>query len=167
MPYRNKTYVAFDADSDINYYRLMKAWKQSDYSNFDFYDAHDLNNLRNWSNENTIKQRLRERLNNTKIFVLLIGESTRFHYKFVKWEIEQAIKLNLPIVCVNLNGNRSIDTERCPPILRNQLAIHISFKSKIIETALDNWGYWHYEHQKNGKTGDFFYNQETYNALGL
>lgn len=34
MPYRNKTYVAFDADSDIRYYRLMKAWKQSDNSEF-------------------------------------------------------------------------------------------------------------------------------------
>lgn len=167
MPYRNKTYVAFDADSDINYYRLMKAWKQSDYSTFAFYDAHDLNNLRNWSNENTIKQRLKERLNNTKIFILLIGESTRFHYKFVRWEIEQAIKMNLPIVGVNLNGQRSIDTERCPPILKKELAIYVSFNSKIIETALDNWGYWHYQHQKEGKTGDFYYNQETYQSLGL
>ena len=34
MAYRNKTYVAFDADSDIRYYRLMTAWKQSDYSDF-------------------------------------------------------------------------------------------------------------------------------------
>jgi hypothetical protein len=30
MAYRNKTYVAFDGDSDIRYYRLMKAWKQND-----------------------------------------------------------------------------------------------------------------------------------------
>ena len=26
MAYRNKTYVAFDGDKDIRYYRLMKAW---------------------------------------------------------------------------------------------------------------------------------------------
>ncbi len=42
--YTNKTYVAFDADSDIRYYRLMQAWKKNNNTTFDFYDAHDLNN---------------------------------------------------------------------------------------------------------------------------
>lgn len=167
MAYRNKTYVAFDADNDIRYYRLMQAWKQSDNTTFDFYDAHDLNNLRSWSSEETIKSKLKERLNNTKVFVLLIGEQTRFHYKFVRWEIEQAINLNLPIVCVNLNGMRSLDVNNCPPILRDKLAIHISFNSKIIEKALENWQYWHYEHQKAGKTGDFYYTNEYYTRIGL
>jgi len=167
MPYKNKTYVAFDADNDIRYYRLMMAWKQSDYSSFNFYDAHDLNNLRNWSNEQTIKNKLRERLQNTKVFVLLIGEQTRFHYKFVKWEIEQALKMNLPIVCVNLNGLRSLDSNNCPPILRSEIAIHISYNSKIIEFALDSWSHWHYQHQKEGKSGDFYYNNQVYSNLGL
>ena len=45
MAYTNKTYVAFDADNDIHYYQLMKAWKQNDNTNFNFYDAHDLTNL--------------------------------------------------------------------------------------------------------------------------
>ena len=135
MAYRNKTYVAFDADNDIRYYRLMQAWKQSDRTNFNFYDAHDLNNLRSYSSEQTIKRRLKERLTNSKVFVLLIGRQTKFHYKFVRWEIENAIELNLPILCVNLNGMRSMDNNLCPPILKNKLALHISFNSKIIEKA--------------------------------
>ena len=72
MPYRNKTYVCFDADNDIHYYRLMLAWKQSDNTNFQFYNAHDLNRLLPTSSEETIKRRLRERLVNTKIFIVLI-----------------------------------------------------------------------------------------------
>ena len=28
MAYRNKTYVCFDGDKDMHYYRLMCAWKQ-------------------------------------------------------------------------------------------------------------------------------------------
>lgn len=87
-----KTYVAFDADSDIRYYRLMKAWKQSDNSEFNFFDAHDLTNIWQYSSEETIKRNLRERLMNTKIFVLLVGEKTKYLYKYVKWEIEQAAK---------------------------------------------------------------------------
>ena len=167
MAYRNKTYVAFDADNDIRYYRLMQAWKQSDYSNFNFYDAHDLNKLRTWSSEETIKNRLQERLRNTKVFVLLVGTQTRFLYKFVRWEIEQALKRNLPIVVVNLNGFRNIDNDYCPPILRNELAIHVSFNAKIMERALGNWEFWHYEHQKRGKTGSFYYNSEYYRSIGL
>jgi len=51
MAYTNKTYVAFDADNDIHYYRLMQAWKQNDNTPFNFYDAHDLNNVRVYSEE--------------------------------------------------------------------------------------------------------------------
>ncbi|MBN1969624.1 MAG: TIR domain-containing protein [Candidatus Delongbacteria bacterium] len=167
MAYRNKTYVAFDADNDIRYYRLMQAWKQSDYSSFDFYDAHDLNNIRTWSSEETIKNKLQERLRNTKVFVLLVGSQTRFHYKFVRWEIEQALKRNLPIVVINLNGSRSIDNENCPPILRNELALHVSFNSKIIEKALTAWETLHYNYQRQGKTGDFYYEPSVYQSLGL
>ena len=167
MAYRNKTYVAFDADNDMNYYRLMQAWKQNDFSNFNFYDAHDLNNMRDWSNEDTIKRKLRERLQSTKVFVILVGSQTRFHYKFVKWEIEQAIKLDLPIIVINLNGSRSIDNDNCPPILRHELALHISFNSKIIEKALSAWEILHSDYRKQGKTGDFYYEASVYQSFGL
>ena len=36
MAYKNKVYVSMDADSDIIYYRLMQAWKQTDGSLFHF-----------------------------------------------------------------------------------------------------------------------------------
>ena len=167
MSYSNKTYIAFDADNDIHYYRLMQAWKQSDNHSFNFYDAHELNNLLKTSSEETIKSKLRERLNNTKVFVLLVGEQTRYLYKFVRWEIEQAIKLNHPIICINLNGKRSKDADRCPPILREELALHISFNTKILEKALTDWQYLHYEHKRKGKSGDFSYSENIYKTLGL
>ena len=36
MSYQNKTFVSFDGDSDMVYYRLMQAWKQNDGINFNF-----------------------------------------------------------------------------------------------------------------------------------
>jgi len=39
MPYRNKTFVSFDGDTDMAYYRLMQAWKQNDGIGFNFYNA--------------------------------------------------------------------------------------------------------------------------------
>ena len=39
MAYRNKVYVSMDADNDLRYYFMMKAWKQNDNSSFNFYDS--------------------------------------------------------------------------------------------------------------------------------
>lgn len=55
MVYRDKTYVAFDGDNDIKYFNLMKAWKQSDNTDFNFYDAHELNSARDSSLTESIK----------------------------------------------------------------------------------------------------------------
>ena len=167
MSYRNKTYVCFDGDTDMHYYRLMCAWKQNDGINFDFYNVHDINSARDTSTEESIKRQLKERLNNTKVFVVLIGEKTRYLTKFVKWEMEQALSMGLPIIAVNLNGLRSQDTDRCPPAIRDKLAIHVSFNAAIMQYALENWPDSHYRYVSEGKTGPFHYTQETYNRLGL
>ena len=167
MAYRNKIFVSFDADTDIHYYYLMCAWKQNDHSDFNFYDAHDINSARDTSTEETIKRRLRERLNNTKIFVLLVGENTRYSYKFVRWEIEQAISLELPIIVVNLNGLRSVDSKLCPAIIRNELAMHISFKSAILQHALEDWPSQYQNLKCQFKIGPYYYDNQTYKRLGL
>ena len=167
MAYRNKIYVAFDADSDIHYYRLMQAWKQNDGTTFNFYDAHDLNNLMLWSSEQTIKNRLQERMRSTRVFVLLVGEKTKYHYKFVRWEIEQAIKRGLPIIVVNLNGKRYKDEDLCPAILDGELAVHVSFNQRIIAKALDEWEGLNRKYRSEGKTGSYKYMADTYRDLGL
>ena len=145
MAYKNKTYVCFDANKadeskgDIKYYNLMKAWKENDKIAFDFHNAHEINNLRDGSSEETIKGKLRERLQNTKMLVILIGEHTKNLYKYVRWEIDYALEKDVPIIAVNLNGNRQQD-DLCPAILRNELAIYVTFNVAIIDYALNNWG---------------------------
>jgi len=167
MPYRNKTFVSFDGDTDMPYYRLMQAWQRNDDIEFNFFNAHDLNTARDSSQEASIKAQLAERIRNTKVFVLLVGERTRYLQKFVRWEIEQAINHDLPIIVVNLNGRRSMDDDRCPPILRNELAIHVSFNAAIMQHALDNWPNSHVKHRQAKETGPFYYKENIYNKLGL
>lgn len=167
MVYRNKTYVCFDGDNDIHYYRLMKAWKYNDRIEFNFHDAHDLNNALDSSTEETIKRKLRERFSNSKAFVVLIGDKTRYLTKFVKWEMEVALKLELPIIGVNLNGRRSLDSEKCPPTIKGELAIFTSFNAKIIYFALNNWPELHDNYKEQGKTGPYYYKDTVYENLGL
>lgn len=139
MAYRNKTYVCFDADNDIRYYWLMTAWKENDRIAFNFHNAHEINNLMDGSSEDQIKSKLRERLKNTKVLVVLIGDKTRNLYKYVRWEIEYAVEKGIPIIAVNLNGLKKLDETLCPPILKDKLAVHIPFGQKIIDYALNNW----------------------------
>ncbi len=139
MAYRNKVYVCFDADTDIHIYRLMKGWKASKHIDFDFHDAHDINNLRDGSSDDTIKRKLRERLNNAKILIVLIGTKTKNLHRFVRWEQEVALDLNIPIVAVNLNKCTSIDSELCPKIIRDELVLHIPYKLAPIKWAIENW----------------------------
>lgn len=166
MAYRNKVYVSMDADSDIRYYWLMKAWRQNDNTSFDFNDAHDINNCYDKS-EKSIKASLMERFRNSKVFVLLVGEHTRFLYKYVRWEIEQAISRELPVIVVNLNGLRFMDVNLCPPIIKEELAVHISFNSKILQHALETWPQKNFMLKNAGKTGPYYFTEQVYKELGL
>ena len=155
-----------DADSDINHYYLMKAWKQNDNTSFNFYDAHDLNTIYDKSEE-SIKAGLQTRFRETKVFVLLVGDQTRYLYKYVRWEIEQAIKRKLPCIIVNINGTRGFDQDKCPPIIKNELSLHISFNAKILQYALEHWPASHDEKIKKNDKQTYHYKESVYKTLGL
>jgi hypothetical protein len=166
MAYRNKTYVCFDGDNDMHYYRLMQACSENEKFSFEFNNAHDLNTARDDSQEESIKDQLRKRFANSKDFIVLIGEKTKFLRKFVQWEMEVAIKLGLPIVAVNLNGSRRKD-DLCPPAIKDTLALFVPFKEKIMEYAMTHWPADHQRHVKAGKTSSFFYIDEIYQKHGI
>lgn len=166
MAYRNKTYIAFDGDNDMHYYRLMTAWKANDGFSLNFHNAHELNTARDSSQEESIKRQLRERFANSKLLVVLIGASTKYLTKFVKWELEVALRLGLPIIGVNLNGNRYMD-DRCPPTIRDQLVVYTSFNHNIIEHSMDHWPTSFQNLRSAGTTGAHYYNDDVYRRLGL
>ncbi len=167
MAYRNKTYVSFDADTDMHYYRLMQAWKSNSNIDFNFYNVHDINPNPNLTSEITIKRQLRERFANTRDFVLLVGTQTRYLYKYVRWEIEQALNIDLPIIVVNLNKKKNQDEELCPPIIRDKLAIHISFNPSIVAYAIQNWPEQHRQERQTGQSGAYYYDASVYRSLGI
>jgi hypothetical protein len=81
--------------------------------------------------------------------------------------MEQALSLDLPIIGVNLNGLRSQDSDRCPPVIKNELAIYISFNARILQHALETWPKEHAFQRTSQATGPFFYDRDVYNRLGL
>ena len=134
------TYVAFDGDKDIWTYRYMRGWSANKRIDFELLDAHDLDNMTDRARgEYYVKGKLRERMNKSKAFVLLVGESTKHLHKYVGWEIDLAIELALPIIVVNLNNNSGLDNDNCPAKIRSACAVHIPFKLAAIRHALVSW----------------------------
>ena len=166
MAYRTRVYVSFDADNDMSYYRTLQMWDANVDFEFEFNDAHELNNIYDKSEE-SIKAGLQERFRHTKVFLLLIGNHTKDLFKYVRWEIDQAIKREIPIIAVNINGKRDIDNSLCPPILKPNLAVYIPFRQKIIYYALNHWPDDDKRLRRDGKSGAFYYKDEVYKKLGL
>ncbi len=168
MPYRNKLYVAFDGDNDMDYYNILKAWRDNDRIDFGFLDAHDLNYARDTSDTESIRGQLRERMKNSKLMLLLVGEKTRFLTRFVAWEVDYAHKIDLPIIVANLNKKRAHDPDRCPSAVLDGdvYTVHVSFARDILKYAVDNFPD---EYHKNKAQGDArrFYPQKVYAGLGL
>lgn len=165
--YRDKTYVIFDGDNDKWAYDFMRGWRVSKHIDFDFENAHDLRPLRaDAIVESTIKRRLKERFEHTNQAIVLIGEHTRNLYRFVRWELETALELDLPIIAVNLNGKRSYDADLCPPILRGEYVVHVPFRARIIKHAMDQFPQ-EYHRRSLDDVGDRHYEKSTYDSLGL
>src|SRR6266516_7196587 len=156
MSYKNKTYVIFDGDNDMWAYAYMKGWKSNQNIDFNFYDAHDIRTITDRASEETIKRTLRERFSSAKQVIVLIGEHSRNLYRYVRWEMEIALKLDLPIIAVNLNGKREMDTNCCPPILRGEYVVHVPYKKDIIKYTLDNFPQ-EYLKRKSEDVGDRVY----------
>jgi len=118
----------------------MKGWKVNERVDFDFNDAHDLDNMTSRAeDEPYVKAMLKERMKKSSAVIVLVGEKTKNLFKFVRWEMELAPELGLPIVVVNLNNTTQMDPDHCPAIVRDACAVHVPFKLAGIRRALDGW----------------------------
>ena len=146
MLYRTRTYIAADWSGDKEIVDKLHEWNDSDWYALDFSDAHDLTQSRDTSLPCTIKKSLSERLNGSKIFVLIVGSNTKNltkgacrycssynygycsrHYSvdnrsFIEYECEKAIKDNLKIVVIYNYAN--IDKSKCPDCIKSY-GIHL------------------------------------------
>lgn len=169
MGYRNRTYVVFDGDNDKWAYGFMKGWKSNENVDFNFHDAHSLAILGpNAQSEPYVKKALRERFLSAKQVVVLVGEKTKSLYRYVRWELEVALDLDLPIIAVNLADQqlREQDDVYCPAIIRETYTVHVPFKAAIIQYALDKFPDEYAKRDKSLK-GPRIYGEQVYRNCGL
>jgi hypothetical protein len=153
-----RTFIGFSS-SDIHYYRLMHAWKENEHIEFNFTDCQLASEL-NSNSETYIKRKCRERINMAGKYALLIGDDTKSKHKYVRWEAEVAIEKNCTIIGVNLDKSRSVNVNKCPPIIRDIGAIFVPFLPKIIAYALKNYS-------MHNDSDNYYYKESVYKELGL
>lgn len=151
-----RTFIGFSS-TDINYYRLMLAWKANERIDFNFANC-QLSQEVHSDNEAYIKQKCRERIDMAGTFAVLIGKDTRSKHKYVRWEMEVALEKGCRIIGINIDKSRSVVDATCPPIIRNIGAIFVPFSPQIVAHALANWTM-----QPND---DWHYKDEVYRGLG-
>jgi hypothetical protein len=181
MAYRNGTYIAFHADgtnvpieSDIKYYNLMKAWSAKKDDDFSMINSHEKTcAVRDNSLKETLRNRLKERLRNSKQMVLIIGKTTRNDNDWVPFEIEYAVDVcNLPLIIVYPDYEYimkpALLSHLWPVKLKERIesgkvkAIHIPFKK---EPLIDAMGQFDCNTKPN--TSLSYYTKEAYQQFGI
>lgn len=168
LSYKDPSYIIFDGDEDKWAYAFMKGWNANERVDFNFNNAHDLDSMTSRAQgEDYVKKNLKARMQKSTAAIVLIGEKTKNLYRFVRWELELALSLDLPIIAANLHNSKSQD-DRCPPIIRDRCVVHVPFKMKAIMHALDGWPaeYRNMSTLERSK-GWRQYSAETYRGMGL
>ena len=161
------TYVIFDGDNDDWAYRYLKGWNALPNVDFRFKDVHEEYKIRPTTDDETyIKSRLRKRFQLEGMIVLLIGAHTKNLHRYVRWELEVAINLELPIIAVNLDRQRQMVESTVPPVIREKYVVYVPFKMDIIKYALENFPR-EFRNRNRNESGPRFYPDSLYHSLSI
>ena len=180
MAYRNGTYVAFHAnntpdptDSDMKYYNTLRMWKVRAEIDFQFINSHEKRDVRDWSSKETLRRALKERMNNSKHLILIIGETTRFDNDWIPFEIEYAVdNCEIPIIAAypgySSIMNPSSHSDLWPKALADRInngtarVIHVPFKKEPIADAVSQFDF---DNLPNSSLS--YYTRDAYIGWGL
>ena len=167
MSYKGKVYVAYDVTNDHKYFEELTKWEQTDGSNYNLINGTDILKKIDKVNDDILKTDLRLRMAEADVCLLVVGEKTKSYRKATRWQVENAIATNMPIIVINPNGIRTVDFDRIPAAVKKCLSLHIAYQSLILEVALLNWPKSHQQYLEKEKKYNIRYANSVYEALGL
>lgn len=159
---RTRTYIAGDWDHDYGAVEMLHYWNDNSKYGLSFSDAHDLTQARDSSLKCSIKRSLAYRLNESKTFVLIVGEHTKNlragscfycdsynshtyscargyavdYRSYIDFECEKAVADGLTIIV--LYNSTYVDRDKCPASVRWK-GIHKSMHKR--ENGQLKWDY--------------------------
>lgn len=160
MVYRTRTYIAGDWTGDEDLISALQRWNESSYWGISFIDAHELTQARDTSLPCSIKKSLKQRLDASKTFVLIVGDDTKGltkggcrycrsysvyggchrpetvdHRSFIEYECDYAVENDMKVVV--LYNSSYVDRDKCPSSLR-----YVGNHLASVYRGLDGHCYW-------------------------
>ena len=140
--YRTRTYIAADFDHDKDAVDQLYKWNNGEKWGLSFTDAHELQSSYDTSLYCSIKKSLKERMDASKTFVLIVGDETNKitkggcqycgsynsynHYcargntvdyrSYIKYECDKAVEAGINIIV--LYNNTSVNKSLCPDAVK-------------------------------------------------
>ena len=162
MARRTKTYIAGDWTGDKSAIEKLYDWNDGDWK-LSFTDAHELTQARDDSLNCSIKKSLKERMDSSKTFVLIVGDQTNTvtaggcqfcgsynswnsycakgynidYRSYIKYECDKALEADIKLII--LYNSTKIEKSKCPDSLR-KIGTHINMKY----IGNDGRTYWNY-----------------------
>lgn len=154
MAYRTRTYIAADWDGDYEAVAQLRKWNDSDYWALSFTDAHDLQQSYDTSLPCSIKRSLKERMDRSKRFVLIVGDHTASVTKggcqlcgsynshiyscvrsrgtdyrsYIEYECDKAVEAEIDAVV--LYNAAHVERTKCPEAVRNK-GTHVAMRHNV------------------------------------
>jgi hypothetical protein len=172
MVYRTRTHIAGDWTGDANLINQLQKWNEADYWGLSFSDAHKMTQARDTSLPCSIKRSLKERLDGSKTFVLIVGSDTKTLTKgacrycsyyssysgcvkghsidyrsFINYECDYAARYGLKTIV--LYNSSCINKSKCPDSVRDIADVHIP----AYYYTQDGYAHWNYQQIKNAISG--------------
>ncbi|WP_313431734.1 TIR domain-containing protein [Siminovitchia terrae] len=98
-----KIFISYHSDTEgTNHKNLLVAWSKNDNGHFDIkFDDTSVGVSINSDNANYIKSVIKKKINESSVFLSLVGENTH-KSDWCKWEIDKAVELGKKIVAVKI-----------------------------------------------------------------
>jgi hypothetical protein len=158
----------------MKYYRLLQAWHEHDHIEFSLVNSHEkAAAVRDTSERATLAASLRQRLNNSRNMVLIVGARTRFDTDWIPYEIEYAVdNCGIPIIAAYPRYSWITDPsalrELWPEALRQRIdsrtaqVIHVAFAQEPLKAAISK-----YDHDDLPGGSLVYYTAKAYENWGL
>lgn len=147
------------APEDFPAFRLMQRWHAVEFRNFRFeYCAGG--GAPHHCDEATVTRCARSRLDDSGVYIALIGDGTSAAVPEMAWEVAVAREKRCRIIAVNLDGSRRMVPLTCPAFLRNIGAVFVAFTPRIVAHAIRTF-------RRGQDDRDYYFHDHMYERLGL
>lgn len=161
-----KIFVAFDGKEDLEVFKKLSEFKDSEGNNYEFYNCYHLKQKIDKESDDEIKEQIYQLIDESDLAVIIISKKTKSMRKFVSWQVMYLRNSDHPTVCLNLTPIRSVDFTLLPARLKTgNLALHIPMEENVFELAVKNWPDMNKEFVKKKKKGNFRFPLSLYQSL--